>query len=159
MTLTLLVFLLQATPIASPTPLVAGVTAPTATVADLGFLKGSWSGPQGPAEVEEHWTAPKAGTLVGMNRTTRGDRTVAFEFLRIETRADGIYYLASPGGKSVTPFKLAEISAGKASFDNPSHDFPQRISYWKDGDKLCAEISGKMKGQPAKESWCWAPLK
>lgn len=148
-----------ASPAAAPTPLVDGVASPAATIADLGFLKGSWSAPQGPSEVEEHWTAPKAGTMIGMNRTTRADRTVAFEFLRVVTRPDGLYYMASPGGRPPTPFKLSAVAKDRATFTNPSHDFPQTISYWRDGEKLCASVAGKMKGQDAKEEWCWSALR
>ena len=128
-----------------------------ATIADLGFLRGSWSAPQGPSEVEEHWTAPKAGTMIGMNRTTRGDRTAAFEFLRIVTRPDGLYYMASPGGRPPTPFKLAELSKDNAAFLNPKHDFPQKILYWREGASLCAAIEGPMQGETVRESWCWKP--
>jgi hypothetical protein len=39
--------------------------------------------------------------LVETSRTLEGDRTVAFEFVRIEARADGVYYVAQPGGPAM----------------------------------------------------------
>jgi len=41
--------------------------------------------------------------MLGMSRTLSGERMVAFEFLRIETRPDGIFYVAQPRGNPPTP--------------------------------------------------------
>jgi hypothetical protein len=130
----------------------------TPGVETLAWMAGSWGSAPGAAETEEHWTAPKAGSLLGMNRTTKGGRTEMFEFLRIEARPDGIYYLASPGGRPPTPFKLKESEKEKVVFENPEHDFPQRILYWKNGQSLCARIEGMQKGKPAGQEWCWKRL-
>jgi hypothetical protein len=132
---------------------------PPSGVDQLSWMAGSWgSGPEG-VETEEHWTSARAGSLLGMNRTLKGDKTVAFEFLRIEARPDGIFYLASPGGRPATPFKLKETSKQKAVFENPEHDFPQRILYWRDGASLCARIEGTRNGKPGGQEWCWKPLR
>ena len=130
----------------------------TPGVETLAWMAGAWGSAAGAVETEEHWTAPKAGSLLGMNRTTKGGKTVMFEFLRIEARPDGVYYLASPGGRPPTPFKLKQSEKEKAVFENPEHDFPQRILYWKNGPSLCARIEGTQKGKPAGEEWCWKPL-
>ena len=48
--------------------------------------------------------------MLGMGRTVAGNRTVEFEFLRLEQRGDGIYYIASPKGRCpVTEFKLTKL--------------------------------------------------
>lgn len=129
------------------------------SVDQLAFMAGSWGSGPAAMETEEHWTSPKAGLLLGMNRTVKGGKTVAFEFLRIEARPDGVFYLASPGGRPATPFRLKETSKDKAVFENPEHDFPQRILYWRDGANLCARVEGTQKGKPAGQEWCWKPLR
>lgn len=129
------------------------------TIGQLAWMTGSWKSSGSGAETEEHWTAPGAGSMIGMNRTVKGGKTVGFEFLRIEARADGIFYLASPGGAPPTPFKLKDASKEKAVFENPEHDFPQRILYWRDGANLCARIEGTQKGKAAGQEWCWKPLR
>lgn len=138
----------------------AAPSAPTTTtvgIADLGFMTGSWRLTRGDSVVEEHWTGPRGGTLFGLGRTMRGDETSAFEFLRIEARRDGIYYVASPSGRPATPFKLRQFGKDRVVFENRAHDFPQRISYWREGERLCAEVSGTAKGKPSTERWCWDP--
>ena len=95
--------------------------------------------------------------MFGIGRTTRGDRTLAFEFLRIEGRHDGIYYVASPAGRPATAFKLRQFARDRVVFENRAHGFPQRISYWRESERLCAEASGTAKGKPSSERWCWDP--
>ncbi|HVS02327.1 MAG TPA: DUF6265 family protein, partial [Thermoanaerobaculia bacterium] len=114
---------------------------PAATLADLAWMTGSWEGTSGEVRMEEHWTAPAGGLMVGMHRDV-GEGRSFFEFLRLEETAAGITYLASPRGRPATPFPLVEVGEQRAVFANPEHDFPQRIVYWREGARLCARIEG-----------------
>jgi len=82
--------------------------------------------------------------MLGMSRTVAGDQTVEYEYLRIEQRADAIYYVAHPKARCPgTDFKLTRLSAQEALFENPEHDFPKRIIYRKGQDgSLTASIDG-----------------
>jgi hypothetical protein len=82
--------------------------------------------------------------MLGMSRTVAGDKTVEFEYLRIEQRPDAIYYVAHPKARCPgTDFKLTRLSAQEALFENPEHDFPKRIIYRKNADgSLTASIDG-----------------
>jgi hypothetical protein len=130
---------------------------PVGQLADLAFLQGTWRVEQNGVVTEETWIPPAGGTMLGVGRTIRGERTVFFEFLRLEQRDDGVFYIAAPRGQGATEFKLtvADIAAGRFVFENPSHDFPQQISYERqpDGQSVRASISGLRRGQPATESW------
>lgn len=129
-----------------------------ASMSAVAFMAGHWAH-QGPnTRAEEYWTPAAAGTMFGSARTIRGEKTVFFEYLRIEKRDDGIYYVASPRGQGATPFKLIESGANRAVFENPAHDFPTRISYWIEDGALCARIEGKRRDQPASESWRFLPI-
>jgi hypothetical protein len=117
----------------------------TTTLADLTWISGDWqTAPGGRAQIEEHWTLAAGASMMGMGRTVAGDKTVEFEYLRIEQRADGIYYVAHPKGRCPgTDFKLTRASATEAVFENPQHDFPKRITYRKGADdSLTATIDG-----------------
>ncbi|HEY7699774.1 MAG TPA: DUF6265 family protein, partial [Vicinamibacteria bacterium] len=72
----------------------------------LRFLSGKWQGEWGKAAIEEHWTEAAGGTMLGVSRTIVSGKTVAFEYLRIEARGDGVFYVAQPGGRPPTDFKL-----------------------------------------------------
>lgn len=118
------------------------------TLADLAFISGSWEGKTGPAVVEEHWTPASGGAMLAVNRTVAGGKMVAFEYLRIVERADGVFYVAQPGGGKPTEFKLTSLEGEKAVFENPAHDFPKAISYEKKKDgSLVATVSGDGKSE------------
>ena len=119
----------------------------------LAWMVGSWSMEHGGTVVEEHWTPARGNTMLAVARTTRGPRTVFFEFLRIEQSGDTITYYGAPKGRyPATPFKMVEISADKVVFENPQHDFPVRITYWREGaDGMGAKVEGKDGARP--ESW------
>ena len=107
--------------------------------------------------MEEHWTSPGGGTLVGMHRDVSNGRTASFEFLRIEEQNGRLVYLASPRGAPATPFVAMEIGRERIVFENKAHDFPQRVLYWREGANLCARVEGTMQGKPAAEEWRWSP--
>ena len=121
----------------------------------LAWLAGSWTGVIDEARVEEHWSVPAGGSMIGMNRTVVGGRTVFFEFLRIEVEDDGrIVYLASPRGRHPpTAFALAAMAERQVAFENPEHDFPQRIIYTRDDEHLVARIEGTEDGESRHSEW------
>jgi hypothetical protein len=125
------------------------------TLEQLAWMSGSWSGADGEVAMEEHWTAAAGGVMLGMHLDAAPGKKAFFEFLRIEQRDDGVVYVAMPRGRSETEFRLVAASAGRAVFENPQHDFPQRIIYWRDGESLCARIEGPSKGEDRAEQWCW----
>ncbi len=127
----------------------------TQEISSLSWLAGSWSGVRDGLEMEELWMMPKGNTMLGLHRDVKGERTVLFEFLRIEAKPDGITYWASPKGRPATPFKLAEARENYVAFENPDHDFPKRIIYWIADCALHAKIEGTMNGKAASEEWVW----
>lgn len=112
------------------------------TLQDLAWLSGTRA-MKGNALIEERWTDPASNMMLGLSRTVRGDKVVEFEFLRIESRADGIYYVAQPGGRPATEFKLTKWDGTEAIFENPQHDFPKRVMYRKLPDNMVwAKVDG-----------------
>lgn len=57
---------------------------PPARVEELSFLTGRWIGEGLGGEVEELWSAPAAGTMVGTFRLIREGSVVFYEFLALE---------------------------------------------------------------------------
>lgn len=123
-------------------------------LAALSWLSGSWTNESATEMTEEHWSEPRGGTLIGMNRTVVDGRTVHFESLRIEQRADGIFYVAAPVGQPTAEFRLAASTSPRtAVFENLERtEFPQRITYRRAGDVLHARVEGP--GERAAE-WTW----
>jgi ketosteroid isomerase-like protein len=112
-------------------------------VETLMWMAGCWGRESGTAFTEEIWTRPRGGMMVGLSRTVRDGTAVAFEHLLIFERGDSVIYRASPSGQATTEFSAAVLSDTLAVFENPGHDFPQRILYRPaPGDSLHARIEG-----------------
>jgi len=113
-----------------------------ATITQLAWLAGTWTGNDGPVAFQERWTTPAGGAMLAVSRTVKGDRMVAFEFLRIVERDGSLVYIAQPNGRPPTEFTLTAITADSATFENPTHDFPKMIRYSKRADgSLEARVS------------------
>ena len=122
--------------------LLTGQAPPPTQVSDLAWMSGHWTTEVGGTWTEEHWSAPRAGTMIGYSRSGRGATMRDYEFLRLESGADGVpAYIASPGGGPAISFPLAHSDAAGATFENPAHDFPQRIVYRRNGSEMVATIS------------------
>ncbi len=119
-----------------------------ATIDTLAWLAGDWSGTRRTSSIEERWSPPAGGALLATSRTVKGGKMVAFEFLRIVERDATLVYVAQPGGQTATEFTLVEQDGTRAVFENPRHDFPQRIAYERVDEQLSAEISFIDGGQP-----------
>lgn len=127
--------------------------APVVTIDELQWLEGVWRGQAGQAQVEERWTSADGGAMLGVSRTVRDRRMVAFEFLRIVTRNGALVYVAQPGGRPPTDFTMTSGGPGYAVFENPAHDHPKVIRYRRTGATLVAEVEGTEGGTPVKETF------
>lgn len=125
----------------------------TKDIADLAWLAGGWESKGKTVAFEEHWIAPAGGMMLAVGRTMSGGKLVEFEFLRIESRADGLYYVAQPGGKPPVAFRLTRSTRDSVVFENPAHDHPKIISYRLDGAELLATVEGDEGGQHKRQSF------
>ena len=119
-------------------------TPPAFTIDSVAWITGNWEFVDGSMTIDERWSPVAGGTMIGTGRTISGDRTVFFEFLRIEGRADGVFYVSQPKGRHPgTEFKLVKAGNREAVFENLAHDFPKRIIYRLSADGgLTARIEG-----------------
>lgn len=98
----------------------------------IAWLEGRFTNTTGgekAAESEEHWGPAGGGAMLGTARTVKSGTMTSFEFLRIVERNGGLVYIAQPGGGPATEFVLTELTATRALFENPGHDYPKRIVY------------------------------
>lgn len=126
----------------------------------LAWMNGIWTQTKEGEVVQESWLGPRGKTMVGGNLTTSARRGTSFEFLRIVEGTDGLVYYGSPEGKTPTPFKLKQMGDKRVVFENPTHDFPQRIIYWLEPDgAMKARIEGQVKGKDRGIEWRFEPVK
>jgi len=122
---------------------------PKVSLNDFAWLAGSWERSGKGREVIEQWMKPAGDLMLGMSRTMANGKAKEFEFLQIRQKENGeIFYVAIPSGQKEAWFKLVKYAGQEAVFENPEHDFPQRIIYRleKDGS-LAARIEGTVQGE------------
>ena len=127
---------------------IAMPTSAKATIGDLAWLSGDWVGTRSTgSSVEERWSPPKGGAMLAVSRSVNtSGKMFAFEYLRIVEREGGLVYIAQPNGATPTEFVMTELSAKRAVFDNPRHDYPKRIVYELTGDGGLTATIGYAKG-------------
>lgn len=119
----------------------AASAAEPSKLAALDWITGAWMAQDGENTIEERWLGPYGDLMLGVSLTANNGSAVAFEYLRIEAKDGAITYLAQPGGRPPTAFKLVKHEPGLAVFENLEHDFPQRIIYRLiDKDHLTARV-------------------
>lgn len=129
--------------------LLAGTASAAAEIDDVSWLSGCWASDGGEPGSGEQWTSPAGGSMLAISRTVRNNKTTAFEFVRIiETEDGSLLYIALPSGQTLTTFVMISISADEVVFENPDHDFPQRVAYQRPSvDTLVGRIEGEINGQ------------
>lgn len=119
-----------------------GIGSATAAEPALDWLTAHWCGGDDDRRIDEVWLPEAGGILLGMSRTLRGTKLESFEFMRIVADGEKPAFHVQPNGAPPTVFTMAERGEGWIRFENPAHDFPNRIEYRRSGDRLHAEIAG-----------------
>ncbi|MEM1106069.1 MAG: DUF6265 family protein [Pseudomonadota bacterium] len=137
-----------ATPQSQPLP-VAGEN-------PMGWLAGCWRTEDG--AFREVWSVDGNKHLFGHNTFRQGSdpgTVVFFEQMRLVETGGTWTFSAYPNGVGPSDFPQTSARPDRAEFTNPAHDFPQRVTYQRDGAALNAEIM-TLDGERS-QSWTFVP--
>jgi len=128
---------------------VTGAQSQPMAIDQLNWLAGCWSSEKGEPGSGEFWLPPAGGMMLGIGRTIRGGRTIEHEFMSLHVGQDArLVYTARPSRQNEAAFVATEVTAETATFENPAHDFPQRITYrLVSKETLLVRIDGTRQGQ------------
>lgn len=132
--------------------------AATGPLAMMAWLAGCWKGEVNKREFREFWHPPRGNLMVGVSRTALPERTISFEYLRLEPKADGIYYVSGSPGKPESAFKLVQGARDGNdeiyTFKRAGADFPSTLVYRRAGGGwLYIEVAGQVKGRDDKVTY------
>ena len=116
-------------------------------VEQLAWMAGCWELTSPQRTVHEQWTKPAGQTMLGVGRTVRDGKTVEHEFIVIKIQGGRLAYEAHPSGQAQATFLATQVTESSVVFENPDHDFPQRVGYQRRGDSLQAWIDGAQNGR------------
>lgn len=127
------------------------------------LLIGTWENnfPEGCST--EMWEMQNDSTYTGKSWVVIGGDTVSYESLTLQQSGEELYYIPTvkdQNNNQGVKFKLTSTTDKLLVFENPKHDFPQKISYtFVTKDSVLAEISGTMDGKPSSQQFPMARAK
>ena len=92
--------------------------------------------------IRETWLA-EGDHLVGAGLSLNGEGSLSWEHLRIAPIDGKLTYVASPSGQERTLFPMTSASDTEVVFENPGHDFPQRIRYTRAAPGLAVRVESR----------------
>ncbi|MDE0006745.1 MAG: DUF6265 family protein [Gammaproteobacteria bacterium] len=119
-----------------------------ASIDDLAWMTGTWSGAVGPGVLEENWTVPRDGSIQSVVRMTGGGQTSMVELIVIEEEDDTLVLRLQqwdPGMKprteGPTVMKLAEMGESTIAFEVVGEGMFSTLRYTRDGDTFTISIT------------------
>lgn len=116
----------------------------TETTENLDWLTGNWKrvNEEAGKETFENWEKISPGRYSGIGFTMQNGDTISQEKMDIiETKGRWTLFVKMPNEKEPTTFQMTELKSNKFVCVNDSIDFPKRIQYWIEGNKMKANIS------------------
>jgi hypothetical protein len=117
----------------------------------LDWFIGSWSGQTSESIFTESWVKVNNTLYSGQSYFIKGSDTLSRETISLQQHDTSLFYVPlveGQNGNKPVYFRLTFSDSVNAVFENPEHDFPQKIAYHlKPGDSLIATISGNIEGK------------
>lgn len=122
----------------------------------VSFIVGCWRGSfeDGGTVIDERWSAPEGGLMLGTTRFLRDGKVTGWEFGHLASGPDGIVYTPYPGGnRSEHAFRRTEGEPGRVVFEAPEHDYPKRIRYELGRDEVLRVAIDGGASDPSPRAW------
>ncbi|RKS02419.1 MULTISPECIES: DUF6265 family protein [unclassified Flavobacterium] len=122
------------------------------------WLIGQWENKSPEGLLTETWTKDNDSTFSGQTYFIKNEKdTLHSESIVLTQTKEALIYRPTVKGQNndqPVDFKLTSDLENSFTFENPKHDYPQKIVYKKLNDKsLVATISGIQQGKQSSESY------
>jgi len=118
------------------------------------WMLGKWRGGNDSVVMHEEWNTLSDTAMDGVGTVTvKGDTTFS-ENIKLHIKdADIFYQVTGAGNIGVVDFKFTGIVKDTFIFENPAHDFPQKIAYIKTPNGMYVKVDGMDNGMYHKEEF------
>jgi hypothetical protein len=121
------------------------------------WLIGNWENTSPDGVLTENWQKVNDSTFNAVSYFIKGKDTLHFESIVLAQKGENLTYSATVKGQNedkAVSFPSKSETEDKLVFENPQHDYPQKITYTKSANNtLTAEISGKLNGKLSSEKF------
>jgi hypothetical protein len=126
-------------------------------IRDLHWLAGWWQQVTPEGTIFEKWERNEDGSMTGSGGFIKGTDTMVSETIALQVVDNVVQYIPTvkdQNNGAPVPFKLTYAAADSFLFENPGHDFPDKITYKHvDEQHMTASISGSPGGKAHVESF------
>ena len=131
-----------------------------ASVDQVAWISGAWSGTLGDRTIEQHWMTPLGTSMVGMYRSIRDNKVTLYELLAIEQDGEGLALRIkhfAPGAGLVSQeakdesanHTLVSVEQRKAVFEASTATGPVRVTFTSpDASSLTIVVERQREGKP-----------
>jgi len=131
-----------------------------ASVDQVAWISGAWSGTLGDRTIEQHWMTPLGTSMVGMYRSIRDNKVTLYELLAIEQDGEGLALRIkhfAPGAGLVSQeakdesanHALVSVEQRKAVFEAATATGPVRVTFSSpDPASLTIVVERQREGKP-----------
>ncbi len=128
----------------------------------MNWLIGYWELKLNEGLLIESWTKANDSVFIGKSYFIKGSDTIHSEKIQLTQLKDDLFYSPTVVGQNndkAVDFKLTSKNETLFVFENPAHDYPQKISYnIENTTSFTATISGKMQGKLNEEKFTMKKL-
>jgi hypothetical protein len=121
------------------------------------WLLGKWENKVDEGILSESWKKLNDSTFQAESFFIKDKDTLHFETITLQQKGEELFYTATVKGQNndkPVSFNMTSETDKKLVFENPKHDYPQKITYTLiNKDSLVAEISGIQLGKPSSEKF------
>ncbi|MRX40110.1 hypothetical protein GJU43_12555 [Flavobacterium sp. LC2016-23] len=115
------------------------------------WLIGNWENKSPDGLLTEDWQKVNDSTFSATSYFIKGKDTLHFEKIVLSQKGEKLTYSATVNGQNndkAIDFPSTSETETKLVFENPQHDYPQKITYTKGANNtLTAEVTGKLQGK------------
>ena len=124
----------------------------------MSWLVGEWENTMPEGVLTETWSKSNDSTFIGKTLFINEKDTIHSEDIVLTQKGENLLYIPTVKGQNddkPVEFKMMESKIeNEFAFENPKHDYPQKIVYKKVNEtNLVATISGKQQGKSSSESY------
>ena len=127
------------------------------------WILGNWENKSPDGNLTENWKKANDSTFQATSYFIKEKDTIHFETITLQQKGEQLTYSATVKGQNddkPVAFKLTTVTEKQLAFENPKHDYPQKISYTQiTPDSLVAKISGIQQGKPSSEQFSMKKIK
>jgi hypothetical protein len=121
------------------------------------WLLGNWENKSDDGHLLENWKKVNDSLYDGESYFIKGKDTLHFEKIQMKQKGEALFYIATVKGqnndKPIT-FVRNDTIEKQLVFENPKHDFPQKIMYSQiTKESIVIQISGIQQGKPSSERY------